>query len=206
MTLNKRLIIITGGIATGKSTVSQTLMDMGYEVLDSDRIVHELYKKGSVIHAELVEEFGSGILDDKGEINRKKLVKIVFSSDENRKKTNGIVHKAVIEELDRRIKKSDENLIFLDIPLAIEELDKLKDYGLEYDEIWLVYADRETQLERLLQRDNRGMEESVKIIDSQMDIEEKRKHADRIIDNRYTLQELIVNLDRLLEEESVDYK
>jgi len=204
MTLNKRLIIITGGIATGKSTVSQTLMERGYEVIDSDRIVHELYKKGSVIHAELVGEFGSGILDDKGEINRKKLVKIVFSSDENRRITNGIVHKAVIEELNRRIKKSNENLIFLDIPLAIEELDKLKDYGLEYDEIWLVYADRETQLERLLLRDNRGMEESVKIIDSQMDIEEKRRRADRIIDNRSTLEELMLNLNRLLEKQGID--
>ncbi|SHJ01536.1 dephospho-CoA kinase [Dethiosulfatibacter aminovorans DSM 17477] len=203
MIQNKRLIIITGGIATGKSTVSKTLMERGYKVLDSDRIVHELYNKGSVIHGELVEAFGSGILDDKDEIDRKKLAKIVFSSDDNRNRINGIVHKAVIEELERQINKSGDNLIFLDIPLAIEELDHLKEYGLSYDEIWLVYSDRDTQLERLLKRDNRGMEESVKIIDSQMDIEEKKKHADRIIDNSTTLANLMKNLDSVLEKQGV---
>lgn len=198
MTQNKRLIIITGGIATGKSTVSRELMEIGYKVLDSDRIVHELYKKGSVIHGELVEAFGSGILDDENEIDRKKLSKIVFSSDDNRNRINGIVHKAVIEEIERQIENCSDNLMFLDIPLAIEELDNLKEYGLSYDEIWLVYADRDTQLKRLLNRDKRGMEESVKIIDSQMDIEDKRQLADRIIDNSSTLENLMMNLNIIL--------
>lgn len=179
------------------------LLERGYRVLDSDRIVHELYKKGSVIHTGLVDEFGHGILDDNGEIDRKKLVKFVFSSEENRVKINGIVHRSVIEELNRRIEESRENLVFLDIPLVIEELENLKRYGLAYDEIWLVYADRKTQLNRLLQRDNRGMEESVKIIDSQMDIDEKKRYADRIIDNSSTLEDLVLNLDKMLENQNV---
>jgi dephospho-CoA kinase len=199
MILNKRLIVITGGIATGKSTVSRILSERGYEVLDSDNIVHELYNRGSIIHTELVEEFGPEILDYNGEIDRKKLVKIVFSSEDKRRIINGIVHKAVIEELNNCVEISSENLVFLDIPLAIEELVNLKKYGLVYDEIWLVYSDRKTQLERLLLRDNRGMKESVKIIDSQMDIEEKKKHVDRIIDNSSTLENLMLNLDNLLE-------
>lgn len=203
MIQNKRLIVITGGIATGKSTVSKSLMDRGYRVFDSDRIVHELYRKGSTIHTELVEEFGSGTLDENGEIDRKKFVKIVFSSDDNRRKINGIVHKAVVEELNKRVEESSESIVFLDIPLVIEELDNLKSYGLVYDEIWLVYADRKTQLNRLLLRDNRGMEESVKIIDSQMDIEEKKRHADRIIDNCSTLESLKLNLDQILKDQGI---
>lgn len=198
MILNKRIIVITGGIATGKSTVSRILSERGYEVLDSDKIVHELYSRGSIIHTELVNGFGKEILDDKGEIDRKKLVKIVFSSEDNTKRINSMVHKAVIEEINKQIKKSSEKIIFLDIPLIIEEIDNLKKYGLVYDEIWLVYADRKTQIERLLLRDNRGMEESLRIIDSQMDIEEKKKYADRIIDNSSILDKLALNLENLL--------
>jgi dephospho-CoA kinase len=203
MILNKRLIVITGGIATGKSTVSRILSERGYEVLDSDKIVHELYNRGSIIHTKLVEKFGAEILDYKGEIDRRKLVKIVFSSEDKRRIINGIVHKAVIEELNNRVEICSENQVFLDIPLVIEELANLKKYGLVYDEIWLVYADRKTQLERLLLRDNRGMDESVNIIDSQMDIEEKKMHADRIIDNSSTLENLMLNLDNLLENQGI---
>lgn len=192
------VIALTGGIATGKSTVSKIISEYGYEVLDSDRIVHNLYQKGEKIYNELIDNFGKEILDNSGKIDRKRLGKIVFNNEEKLLKLNEIVHKEVSQVLLEGIKNCKDSIIFLDIPLLLEQKDKIKKHGVIYDEIWLVYVSKEVQISRLLQRDKRGYEESIKIINSQMDIEEKVKYADVIINNEETLEQLRSKIDRLL--------
>ncbi len=192
------VIALTGGIATGKSTVSKIISEYGYEVLDSDRIVHNLYQKGEKIYNELIDNFGKEILDNSGKIDRKRLGKIVFNNEEKLLNLNEIVHKEVSQVLLEGIKNCKDSIIFLDIPLLLEQKDKIKKHGVIYDEIWLVYVSKEVQISRLLQRDKRGYEESIKIINSQMDIEEKVKYADVIINNEETLEQLRSKIDRLL--------
>lgn len=191
MNQNKPYIIaLTGGIATGKSTVSKFIKEFGYEVLDSDKIVHDSYSKDSKVYHQIISTFGEQILNKFKEIDRKKLGDIVFNNSNKLKKLNSIVHEHVINELIKGIEKSSDKLIFLDIPLLIEEIDNLKDMGLKFNEIWLIYADPQLQLKRLLKRDNRGKQESTKIIKAQMAIDSKVKFADKVIMNNGTMEQL----------------
>lgn len=183
-------IILTGSIATGKSTVAAIIKENGYKLLDSDKIVHELYGKNKIVYKEVVRHFGQKILDQDGEIERKKLGSIIFNNDEKREKLNNIVHKGVLEALIKGIEKCDDNIIFLDIPLFIEEEENLRELGLKYDAIWLVYVNEKLQLQRLLKRDNRGEIASKDIINSQKSIEEKVKFADVVINNEGTKEDL----------------
>jgi dephospho-CoA kinase len=199
MRQNKKIIVITGGIASGKSTASAYIREKGYTVLDSDEIVHELYRKGNKAYNDIVNLINEDIFDINMEIDRKKLAKIVFADDKKRKEINKIVHKLVVEELNEAIANTEQKIVFLDIPLAIEENEKLNEYGLNYDELWLVYTNRELQLKRLLERDSRGEEESLRIINAQMDMDEKRKYADKIIENDETLGKLKKQIDCFLE-------
>jgi dephospho-CoA kinase len=199
MRQNKKIIVITGGIASGKSTASAYIREKGYTVLDSDEIVHELYRKGNKAYNDIVNLINEDIFDINMEIDRKKLAKIVFVDDKKRKEINKIVHKLVVEELNEAIANTEQKIVFLDIPLAIEENEKLNEYGLNYDELWLVYTNRELQLKRLLERDSRGEEESLRIINAQMDMDEKRKYADKIIENDETLGKLKKQIDCFLE-------
>lgn len=201
MKQNKPYVIaLTGSIATGKSTVSKIISENGYEVLDSDEIVHNLYQKGNNIYNEIISYFGKEILDENNEIDRKKLGKIVFNDGEKLNELNKIVHKGVSQKLLEGIKNCKDNIIFLDIPLLLEQKDKLEKYGVIYDEIWLVYVSKDVQISRLLKRDNRGYEESIKIINAQMDIEEKVKYADVIINNEGTLEQLKSKIDHLIKQ------
>lgn len=200
MTQNKRIIVITGGIATGKSTVSDYIRSKGYEIIDSDHIVHDLYKKGNSIYLSIIRMAGIEVLNENNEIDRSKLVKYVFSSETRRKEVNRLVHKAVIERINEEISKTKGNTVFVDIPLMLEEKENLINYGLVYNQIWLVYTTKAMQIERLFKRDRRDKSESLKILDAQMDIKEKRNQADIIIENIGTLEELKQQVDRLLEQ------
>ncbi|MBV1756784.1 MAG: dephospho-CoA kinase [Dethiosulfatibacter sp.] len=193
MIQNKNIIVITGGIATGKSTVTNHIREKGFEVIDCDNIVHNLYKKGNSVYLSIIRMAGIEILDEKNEIDRAKLVKFIFSSENIRKEINALVHKAVIERINEEISKTKGSTVFVDIPLMLEEKDKLINFGLAYDQIWLVYTTRELQIERLFKRDKRDKLESMKILDAQMDIEEKRNQVDIIIENTETVETLKPN-------------
>src|SRR6056297_2122422 len=162
MKLNKKVVVLTGGIASGKSTVGNILKEKGYEVVESDKIVHQLYNKNTEVYKKLTEEFGEKIAGEKS-INRKKLAGIVYGDKSKLKKLNKIVHEHVIIELLKRVKSSKKDIIFLDIPLMIEEKEKLEKYGLVYDEIWLVKSKEEIRIKRIKNRDNINFEESRKI-------------------------------------------
>lgn len=199
MMQNKKIIVITGGIGTGKSAVTNILREMGFEVLDSDKIVHEGYRVGEEMYNNVYNFFGKDIIDSDGTLNRQKLGQIVFNDGEKLKKLNEIIHSSVYKKLFEGINKSNSNVIFLDIPLALEN--KQNTSKLNYDEIWLVYVNSEIQKERLVRRaikENKNPNDVLKIISNQLSIEEKRNIADEIIDNEGTLDELKFEVNKLL--------
>ncbi|MGB9668313.1 MAG: dephospho-CoA kinase [Thermosulfidibacteraceae bacterium] len=187
---------LTGGIATGKSTVLRIIREMGYRVLSSDEIARSITKKGEKGYEKVVEVFGSGILDDSGEIDRKKLAKMIFSDPEKKKLLEGILHPLIREEVDKKIaeieSKSPCSLVFVEVPLLFEV--KAED---RFDFIVVVYIPRQLQIKRLMERDNLTRGEAELRIKNQIDIEVKRKKAHFVIDNSGTIEDtrkLVVEL------------
>lgn len=197
---NCKIIGVTGGIATGKSTFTGALIDMGYRVIDADLIARDLMKKGNKSYEKTIEHFGEGILKDDGQIDRKVLGQIVFSNPKELKFLNGITHPFIFEEIKNQIGKSFESLIFLDIPLLFEEYHIMTSYGICFDEIWLVYADRNTQIKRVMKRDYLTRTEAIKRVDSQMSIDLKKEKADRVIYNLESIDELKEKIELLLKD------
>lgn len=202
MTLNRAKIIgITGGIGTGKSTVSGLLKDMGFLIIDSDLIAREVVIPGEIGYNKVVDYFGEIILNNDKTINRSKLGSIIFSKKSKRDKLNSILHpiitKAIIDNINQNLFK--EKVIFIDIPLLFEVRSHLQSQGLSFDEVWLVYTKKEIQLERLIIRDNMSTKEALSKIDSQIDIEDKKKLAEIVIDNQGKKGELKSIVENLVE-------
>lgn len=200
--INYKIIGLTGGIATGKSTVTNIIRENGYKVIDADKIAKDIVKKDKPAYNKIIEIFGEDILEKDKSINRKKLGNIIFKDRLLREELNNIVHPYVFNSIkDMIIKYSKDNkYIFIDIPLLIEEIDKFKDYGIYFDEIWLVYISEKTQLSRLMKRDNIDEEIGLKKIKSQMSIELKTKYATKIIDNRGNLKTLKKQVNKIISE------
>jgi dephospho-CoA kinase len=208
MKQNKRVIVITGSIGTGKSTAVNIIKDLGFYVLDSDKIVHEGYNKDSVLYHNVINYFGEEILNSDQTINRMKLGKIVFNDEECLKTLNKIVHVYVIDVLMKGVEESNSNIIFLDIPLILENLKQEKEYGLKFDEVWLVYVSPETQIERLTSRaikENKNIEDVLSIIKKQIPIDEKVSMVDEIIDNEGTIEELEIKIKELLVKKGIGW-
>lgn len=201
MTLSNKTKIIglTGGIATGKSTVSNILKCKGFKVIDADIIAREVVEVGKSAYNDIVSAFGRQILNEDLTINRSKLGDIIFHNSESRNKLNSIVHPRVTKEILRQINKYSKNnkVIFLDIPLLIEQKEKLKD--LLIDEIWLVYTNQEIQIKRLIKRDNIDFDKASAKVRTQIPIDEKRKYADVIIDNTKDINALKKTLDMIIQ-------
>lgn len=189
---------ITGGIATGKSTVSEMVRKLGFTVIDADVIARQVVEPGEEAYKQIIEKFGEDVLLVNGEIDRKKLGEIIFNHPEKRLLLNSIVHpfvrKKMMEEKERAI-QNNEKALFLDIPLLFES--KLFSY---VDKIIVVYVDEELQLQRLMKRNQLTKEEALSRIRSQISIEEKRQKADKVIDNRGTLEETKNQLITILKE------
>lgn len=191
-----RKIALTGGIASGKSTVTLILRARGYVVIDADNIVRELYGKGKPIYNAIVSTFGKEILDLSGEIDRKKLGALVFSDSEARKRLNSATHPIVEAEISKELHEKQlqgETMVFVDTPLLIETGNSER-----YDAVILVAVDFETQLQRLQSRNQLSHDEAVLRIKSQMPLEDKKAYADFIIDNNGTLEMLDQQVDQLL--------
>ncbi|MGB9780595.1 dephospho-CoA kinase [Caldanaerobacter sp.] len=182
-----KVVGLTGGIGSGKSTVSRILSGLGAKIIDADLVSREIMSKGQEAYNEIVDYFGEGILDERGEIDRKKLGLIVFGNEQKLKKLNEITHPKIIEKIKAMIveakKEGNYRLIVVDAALLIET-------GLYQmmDEIWMVVVDIETQIKRIMARDGFSYEEALKRIRSQMPLEEKIKYADFIINNSKTLE------------------
>ncbi|POS67178.1 Dephospho-CoA kinase [Streptococcus parauberis] len=190
-----KIIGLTGGIASGKSTVVKEIRQAGYEVIDADQVVHELQRKGGRLYQALLNFFGPSILQEDGEIDRPKLSKMIFSSLENRDHSSRLQNQIIQEELMSRKEKLEAKgkPFFMDIPLLIE-----LDMRHWFNEIWLVYVDQDTQKQRLMNRNHYSEQEARDRIASQMPLQEKLKFADIVIDNNGSLQELTDQIGQIL--------
>ena len=181
-----KIIGLTGSISTGKTQVSNFLRDKGEKVIDADLIAREVVGLKNV-KEKIKKAFGENIyIDDK--LDRSGLAEIVFRDEEKRQILNEIEHPEIYRIILEEVKKS-KGRVFVDIPLLFESEKKKKKYGLVFDEVWLVYVNREKQIERLAKRDGISKDYALEKINSQLSVEEKKKLADVIIDNSSTLSE-----------------
>lgn len=193
-----KIIGITGGIASGKSTVTNYLRQKGYQVIDADQVVHELQAKGGKLYQALVSWLGSAILNEAGELDRRKLSQLIFSSQENLAKSSQLQNDIIRKELANRrdqLAKTEETF-FMDIPLLFEQ-----DYADWFDEVWLVDVSKGTQLERLMARNNLSQEEAQQRIAAQLSLADKRQRAEIVIDNNGALSDTLKQVQALLDKE-----
>ena len=181
-----RIIGITGGIASGKSTVTEFLRQQGYKVIDADQVVHELQEPGERLYQALLSTFGPAILQEDGRLDRSKLGAMIFGNPELLAQSNQIQNQIIREELAGRrdLLEEMEDIFFMDLPLLFE-----LQYEDWFDQIWLVDVTKETQLSRLMARNALSQEEAEKRIAAQLSLREKRKRADVLIDNNGSLEE-----------------
>ena len=193
-----RVIGLTGGIASGKSTVSAMLAKHGLPILDCDRISRELMEPGQRVWQAVKASFGDAILQEDGSIDRKALAATVFSDKDQLELLNAISHPAIVQTVEERLRALRQagcTAAVVDAPLLIEAgLDR------SVDEIWVVIADRETKIARAMLRDGSTREAAAARLDSQLSDEEKCARGDCIIENNGTLEELEALLERLLQE------
>ncbi|NQP33075.1 dephospho-CoA kinase [Streptococcus suis] len=192
-----KIIGLTGGIASGKSTVTAFLREQGYPVIDADAVVHELQAKGGKLYQVLVEEFGNAILTAEGDLDRKKLGQVVFENAGLRAHLSHLQDQIIREELlaRRDALKQTEPVVFMDIPLLYEV-----DYSGEVDEVWLVYVDKAQQLERLMKRNGFSVQDAENRLNAQLSLEEKRANAQVLIDNSGAVEETFARVELLLED------
>lgn len=192
-----KVIGLTGGIASGKSTITDFLRRQGYPVIDADQVVHELQAKGGKLYQVLVAEFGNSILTAEGDLDRKKLGQAVFENAGLRARLSLLQDKIIREELlaRRDALKQTEDVIFMDIPLLYEA-----DYSGEVDEVWLVYVDKAQQLERLMKRNGFSVQDAENRLNAQLSLEEKRAKAQVLIDNSGAVEETFARVALLLED------
>ena len=178
---------LTGGIATGKSTVSAILKECGAIIIDADLIAHAVVKKGLEAHKRIAAHFGKQILLPDGELDRPQLGNIIFNHPAQKEMLNQIVHPFVFEEMERQIReferKNPASVVISDIPLLIES-------GMHkrFSEIILVYIPEYLQMHRLMTRDKLSEKQAAARIRAQMPIEKKKRFATMIIDNSDSLE------------------
>lgn len=192
-----KVIGLTGGIASGKSTVSELLTAFGFKVVDADTAAREAVAKGTPGIEKVREVFGDEAIDDNGEMDRKYMGDLVFNYPGERIKLNEIVHpivREIMEEKKQQFLKEGHNVI-MDIPLLYEN--ELQD---TVDEVWLVYTSESIQIDRLMERNDLTQEEAKARVYSQISIDKKSRMADHVIDNLGDKLELKQNLERLLSE------
>ncbi len=188
---------LTGGTGSGKSTVAEYLREFGCEVVDADLIAREVTAKGSPVLDDLAKEFGTDILDENGELIRKKLGSIVFGDAEKLAKLNEIMRTALDnrfrQALDTAASKRLYSKVFFDAPALFET-------NREHfvDKVWVVAADRETRIARIMKRDGISREEVLKRMSNQLPDDEKMSRADLVIYNDGTLEELRSKVEKAL--------
>lgn len=207
-----KIIGLTGGIGSGKSTVTDYLTEKGFHVLDADKIAREIVLPGSEMLIQLSSVFGEEIICEDGSLNRKKLGDIVFSDAEKKKLLDSLMHTRILELIHERIFQFREEaeqaaeaaadpghiarfkVIFVDAPLLFET-------GLNNSvgEVWVIDVDDETRIKRIMERDGLKREDIQRRIETQMAREEKNRRADVILDNTKDQETLYRQIDELLE-------
>ena len=197
-----KTIGLTGGIGTGKSTVSRYLKTKGYKIIDADQIAREVVEPGQPALAALVSEFGQEILLEDGSLNRRELARLAFASPEGKAALDRITHGAIFARIDELQAQYAEELaatadavIFLDVPLLFET-----GFDRKADLVWVVDVPDEVRVQRVVLRDGLTEEEIWARIKNQMSREEKLDRADVVLDNSGTQEELFAQVDERLAE------
>ncbi len=196
-----KVIGLTGGIASGKSSVAKTLEKLGAVVVDADQLSREVVQPGEPAYIAIIAEFGEQILNHDRTIDRAALGKLVFADAAARKRLERITHPAIGRRAENKLaelQQAGARVVFYMAPLLIEA-------GItsRVDEIWVVYVDQDTQLQRLMQRDRISREEAVQRLAAQMPMAEKVKHGKVVIDNRGTQAETERQVREILEREGL---
>ena len=197
-----KIVGLTGGISSGKSTVSSYLKQLKIPVIDADEVARKVVEPNSQGAIEIRKVFGNDVFEEDGSLNRQKLGALVFSNAENRQKLDELLQPLIkimiLNEIEEHRQKG-EKMIVLDLPLLFE-----KQYEELCEEIIVVYVPRELQLERLMRRNQYTKQEALSRIDSQLSIEEKRKRATVLLDNQGTIQQLYHQVEQWLVETKND--
>lgn len=191
-----KIIGITGGIASGKSTVTNFLRKQGFQVVDADVLVHQLQKPGGRLFEALVQHFGQKIILENGELNRPLLASLIFSNPEERewsKQNQGEIIREELAVLRDQLVQT-EAIFFMDIPLLFEQ-----DYASWFNETWLVYVDRDIQVERLMKRDRLSKDEAESRLTVQWPLEQKKGLASHVLNNNGNQDQLLTQVFSLLE-------
>ena len=176
---------ITGGIGSGKSLACGNIEELGYKVIYADRVAKELYATNLELRKKLVKEFGTGILDESGNISRPNSRRIIFSSKKNIKRVNSIVHPFVFAEMEKMVAKIKDRLIFFEAAIMFESGSyKRMNY------VVVIYSNQKNRIARIRKRDNVTVSAIKKLMKLQLDEREKARRADFIIPNNSTAQSL----------------
>ncbi|RKP54992.1 dephospho-CoA kinase [Cohnella endophytica] len=193
---------LTGGIATGKSTIAKLLEQRGSILIDLDKVAREVVEPGQPSLAAIAGRFGPQVLNEDGTLDRKRLGSIIFADPAERKALESITHPAIRAVMKERMayheSHTPDKLVVVDVPLLYES-------GLEsyFEQIMVVYVPRGAQLERLASRDKLTYEEARKRLDAQMDIEDKKLRADILIDNSGTPERTEEQIERFWREKGL---
>jgi len=189
---------LTGGIATGKSTVAEILKQQGHPVINADEFAHQALRLGSPIIAEVIKAFGQDISDGSGGIDRKKLGEKVFRDDQKRQLLESLIHPFVKQqtlEQRKKLEKQGCSIAFYDVPLLFEA-----NLQSQFDKSVVVWSSPELQLQRLMKRNNLSEVEARARINSQIPIEDKKKMADFLIENNSSVADLERAVEKLLKQ------
>ena len=194
-----RIIGLTGGIASGKTTVARMLAELGAVIVDADQISREAVMPGSAALAVLVEEFGSDILLPDGTLDRARVARTVFHDPAARKRLEAILHPAIRQLADQKLtelRKVGTEVVLYVAPLLIEAGAVSR-----VDEIWVVHVDQATQISRLMARDGITEQEALQRIAAQMPMEEKRKYGKVVIENGQGIDQTAKQVKQIWERE-----
>ncbi|MCG6915917.1 MAG: dephospho-CoA kinase [Deltaproteobacteria bacterium] len=190
---------LTGGIASGKSTVSEIFASLGAQILDADEVAREVLLPGQPAWTMLRQAFGGEFFNADGTVRRKKLRKLVFADPEKRKQLDAIVHPEVMREINRRSETSSSSIqsgvLLVDVPLLLEV-----GVANRFDKVVVVYASERVQIKRLIRRDGISEEEAKQALKAQMVLKQKVEQADYVIDNNGRLEETQVQVQRVWQE------
>lgn len=194
-----RIIGLTGGIASGKSTVSRALRQLGATIIDADEVARSVVEVGKPAWQDIVELFGRNVLNQDLTLDREKLGEIVFGDPGLLKELNQITHPRIMEHYKDELQKiktaNQDAIVFIEVPLLYEtHMDRI------CDEVWVVWVSRETQVRRLMERDNLSEEDTLRRIEAQMSMDEKARRANRVIDNSNSIEETIAIATRFYNE------
>ena len=192
-----KIIGLTGGIGSGKTTVTDFLKKKGYQVIDADVIAREIVETGSEVLSKLVSHFGESILQPDGSLNRQKLADLAFENTAQKDVLDRITHGAIIETISSQIKsiqlQQKPSLAFVDAALLIET-------GLykNMDEVWLITAQEDLRIQRVMDRDHLDADRVQQRILAQMSDEQKAHYSSRVINNSGTILELYDTIEKIL--------